>query len=107
VTRRYGDPVRDAVVVRRAAGAPTQFSWRGRWYVVRAVLAHWVEVGAWWRRRTPDGLPARVDEAGRQLWRVEADLAYGGPERRRRSLGVYDLAYDEADRAWTLARAQD
>ncbi len=28
---------------------PAQFLWRGRLYVVRAVLAHWIEVGAWWR----------------------------------------------------------
>ena len=51
--------------------APTQFLWRGRLYVVRAVLAHWIELGAWWagpgsrrRRPVPVGAPA-----GSRRWR--------------------------------------
>ncbi|NHC12316.1 DUF6504 family protein [Motilibacter deserti] len=43
--RRYDDPVD----VRRRDDAPEQFLWRGKLYVVRDVLAHWVETGAWWR----------------------------------------------------------
>jgi hypothetical protein len=31
-----------------AGGAPEQFVWRGRLYVVRDVLSCWVETGAWW-----------------------------------------------------------
>jgi hypothetical protein len=100
VSRRYDQPVRD---VRRGddGSRPSQFVWRGRLYVVRGVLAHWVEVGAWWRARLPDGLPARVDEHGREVWRVEA---LGG---RAGTPGVYDLAYDEAAASWTLARSHD
>lgn len=53
MTRRYDDPVD----VRRSGtgaagaepGAPAQFVWRGRLYVVREVLGHWVEVRPWWR----------------------------------------------------------
>jgi hypothetical protein len=103
VTRRYADPVRDFVEVRpdRLGERPAQFLWRGRLYVVRDVLAHWVEVGAWWRQRGADGLPVRVDQAGRQVWRVEAR-----PGRAAAS-GVYDLAYDESARTWTLARTLD
>ena len=103
MARRYDDPRRDAVDVRPAAGGrqPAQFLWRGRLYVVREVLSHWVEVGAWWRTRLPDGLPARVDAHGREVWRVEAHAG------RATSPGVYDLAYDEADASWTLARALD
>jgi Family of unknown function (DUF6504) len=103
MSRRYDDPVRDVVDVRRERDGtrPSQFLWRGRLYVVRGVLAHWVEVGAWWRARLPDGLPARVDEHGREVWRVEAHAG------RTSSAGVYDLAYDEAAASWTLARAHD
>lgn len=103
MTRRYGDPTADALDVRRAeAGSdPAQFLWRGRLYVVRGVLAHWVEVGAWWRARLPDGLPVRVDDASREVWRVEAGAG------RSSGSGVYDLEYDEGAGSWTLARALD
>ena len=115
MTRRYDHPVRDRADVRVGAPvdvrvdggvehgshSPSQFVWRGRLYVVRGVLAHWVEVGAWWRSRLPDGLPARVDEHGRQVWRVEADAG------RTSTPGVYDLAYDEAAASWTLVRSHD
>ena len=112
MSRRYDDPVRDAVDVRGAGtsgagtsgagtSSPGQFLWRGRLYVVRGGLAHWVEVGAWWRSRLPDGLPGRVDEHGREVWRVEAHAG------RTSTAGVYDLAYDQAAATWTLARAHD
>jgi Family of unknown function (DUF6504) len=103
MSRRYGDPVRDVIDVRRDSSdaRPAQFLWRGRLYVVRGVLAHWVEVGAWWRSRLPDGLPSRIDEAGHEVWRVEAGAGRASPA------GVYDLRYDEAAASWTLARALD
>src|SRR5207302_2058231 len=105
MARRYDDPVRDTIDVRAGGIAdgdpPSQFLWRGRLYLVRGVLAQWVEVGAWWRSRLPDGMPARIDEHGRQVWRVEASAGRSGPG------GVYDLAYDESGASWTLARALD
>ena len=103
MSRRYDHPVRDVIDVRRECdgNGPSQFLWRGRLYVVRSVLSHWVEVGAWWRSRLPDGMPARVDEHGREVWRVEAHAG------RMASPGIYDLAYDEAESSWTLARALD
>jgi hypothetical protein len=45
MARRYDDPVD----VRRRDEVPVEFLWRGRLYVVRDVLSHWVETGAWWR----------------------------------------------------------
>jgi hypothetical protein len=114
MSRRYGHPVRDVIDVRSEAWdggpastmgtmgtRPTQFLWRGRLYVVRGVLAHWMEVGTWWRARLPDGLPVRIDESGREVWRVEAGAGRASP------VGVYDLVYDEAATSWTLARALD
>ena len=47
--RRYDDPVE----VRKGriddVEGPDQFLWRGKLWKVRAVLAHWVETGAWWQ----------------------------------------------------------
>lgn len=44
--RRYDDPVE----VRKGADEePEQFLWRGRLWLVRAVVAHWVETGPWWQ----------------------------------------------------------
>ena len=44
--RQYDDPVE---VRRGEAEDPEQFLWRGRLWKVRAVVAHWVETGAWWQ----------------------------------------------------------
>lgn len=55
MSRRHADPVD---VVRRD-DAPEQFLWRDRLYLVRDVLAHWTETGAWW-----DGATARAATAG-------------------------------------------
>jgi hypothetical protein len=56
MTRRYDEPVE----VRRRDEDPAEFLWRGRLYVVRAVLETWVETGAWWRTavRAAPGDPA-------------------------------------------------
>src|SRR3954464_13060561 len=89
--RRYDDPVE----VRRGQVAhldgpvegPEQFLWRGRLWKVSAVVAHWVETGAWWQSsgvhavlgddREVDPRVDRVDHrvdlsAEREVWRVEA-----------------------------------
>jgi hypothetical protein len=107
MSRRYGT----AVEVRRRDEDPAEFLWRGRFYVVRSVLAHWVETGAWWRAPADpprvDGSSAiALDGAGaeREVWRVEASAG------RSSGSGVYDLSFDwgaPADRSWTLVRAMD
>jgi hypothetical protein len=47
--------VRDGDVVSAddpiGSARPAQFVWRGRLYLVREVLAHWVELGTWWTAR--------------------------------------------------------
>lgn len=40
----------ETIEVRRGDSAPEQFLWRGRLYLVRAVLTSWVESGGWWQR---------------------------------------------------------
>ncbi|HTY72892.1 MAG TPA: DUF6504 family protein [Actinomycetes bacterium] len=108
--RRYDEPISVEPAVDSAvdsavdpavdpAGPPARFRWRRRRYVVHAVLAHWVELGAWWRRRDREGLPVHLDGQGRYVWRVEA--------RAGATDGVFDLAYDEATGTWSLTRAHD
>jgi hypothetical protein len=115
MSRRYDEPVD----VRRRDDVPAEFLWHGRLYVVRDVLAHWVETGAWWRtpaakavygltddlRDDTGGDPAptglALDESERELWRVEASAG------RAQGSGVYDLCFDWSGGRWTLARAQD
>jgi hypothetical protein len=45
----------DRVEVLRRNDQPAHFLWRSRLYVVRGVLAHWVEAGEWWRADVADG----------------------------------------------------
>jgi hypothetical protein len=120
MTRRYDD----AVEVRRRDEDPAEFLWRGRFYAVREVLAHWVETGAWWQTGSgssggtggsggPGGMAGAVDgssalaldssalSAEREVWRVEASPG------RAAGAGVYDLCFDWAAGGWTLLRTQD
>jgi Family of unknown function (DUF6504) len=117
MSRRYDDPVE----VRRRDDEPTEFLWRDRLWVVRAVLARWVETGAWWQAAVPagagipgptgstDGSSAlALDSAAlsveRELWRVEATRG------RVHGMGVFDLCFDwsaPAGAGWTLVRALD
>ena len=113
--------------------APEQFLWRGRLYVVRSVLSHWVEVGAWWRTaaRTLEGrggvLPTPAPAAAPAD--VGAGSLPGGIPRqppaglpspaerqvwrveassgRSAGVGVYDLPCDGQGGGWRLARALD
>jgi hypothetical protein len=110
-------------------GAPAQFVWRGRLYLVREVLAQWVELGAWWalprRAAVPSGayavpsfgdepvrsVAADVGAVEREVWRVEATAG------RAATPGVYDLVrdvpapdprvLDPLPSRWRLARALD
>lgn len=101
MSRTYSDPID----VRRSGeepsdSSPTQFLWRGRLYVVRGVIAHWIESSAWWggsRRALEGSLVAREHE----VWRVEAQAG------RSTSAGVYDLRRDLMADRWVLARAMD
>lgn len=73
-----------------AAEAPAQFLWRGRLYVVRAVLAHWIELGSWW---TAPARPARrtrlAERPGPDRSDVDADAHHEqGPDRRSVALDV-------------------
>jgi hypothetical protein len=132
--RRYDDPVD----VRRGqvAGAggttvlvegPEQFLWRGRLWRVTAVVAHWVETGAWWQSsgvhavlgaddEEQPGQPGQPRQGGtdlaaeREVWRVEADRGMSSARtdgEGRTGRGVFDLVFDWADGSWRLSRCLD
>lgn len=130
MTRRYADPVE----VYRRDELPVGFTWRGRSYVVTAVLAQWVESGGWWRggeRSSPGGealavtaLPA-TPRWGQRAWGepapdVGVPVVTAGVDDRERELwrvearagrsgatGVFDLCFDWSRGAWQLVRALD
>lgn len=122
MARRYDDPVHVKPAADEVPPVPAQFLWRGRLYVVREVLAHWVETGAWWRcaaastsgiddqpgATSPapgtsdvDGRGSAVLAEERELWRVEASAG------RVLGTGVFDLSLDRRAGSWTLAQALD
>jgi hypothetical protein len=88
-------------VVMGTDGAPAGVRWRGRRYVVRAVMATWVESVPWWPRESR-GIRA---SGQRDAWRVEATAATG-------AVGVYELyrirsCADEENSFWGLLRVLD
>lgn len=110
LARRYAE----GVEVARRDAEPAQFLWRGRLYVVRAVLGHWFEAGVWWRAPgavsllSGDDGPAGaapalvgVEDAEREFWRVEAGAG------RQAGAGVYDLCFDWSAGAWSVAAVLD
>jgi len=92
--RHYAEPVE--VRPGRVGGieGPRQFLWRRRLYLVRDVLAYWVESSRWWRAGGAD-LPER------QVWRVEAGT------RQSHTRVIADLALDPVDGRWLLLRTYD
>jgi hypothetical protein len=85
---------------------PEQFLWHGRIWKVRAILAHWVETGEWWRL-AKDGGETSVDLLReREWWRVEAGHPHrqSGPDR---SDGVFELFFDWSAGSWRLAGCLD
>ena len=131
--RRYDDPVdvRRGQVAGAGGGTtvlvegPAQFLWRGRLWRVTAVVAHWVETGAWWQSSGVHAvLGADEQEAGslpggtvgtdlaaeREVWRVEADRGMASVRddgEGRPGRGVFDLVFDWAEGTWRLSRCLD
>jgi hypothetical protein len=71
MSRRFDEPIE----VRRRDDQPAEFRWRGRRYVIRAVLASWVETGAWWRSPVAQGVYGLGSGGG-----PEPPGSGGGPE---------------------------
>lgn len=115
--RRYDDPVDVRAGLIAGQEAPAQFLWRDRLWVVREVIAHWIETGAWWEeprvtaalfgddraREVAARGGAATDLLGEQeYWRVEARRG-----RRVDGGGVFELRHDTADGRWRLVGCID
>ena len=121
----YDQPV---VVLHRGAG-PEQVLLRGRLYVVREMLARWVEASGWrwvapveayagagvragaggggWQvpdvlpRRQPAGRPAVTGAADREVWRVAAAAG------RNSAVLVFDLCHRPDESRWSATRVEE
>ena len=97
----HGVPVEDGPTT----PGPEAFVWRGRLYVVRAVLDRWQERRPWWRDAREQGSgDVLTDARERQVWRVEASAG------RCAGVGVYDLGADPQGLGtphWRLLRVAD
>jgi hypothetical protein len=91
LARRYDEPI-DA---ERGDDAPAAFVWRGRRHTVTAVLGHWWETGAWWRR-----LDEGLADDEHEMWRVEARAAGRAPV-------VVEVGFAWATGAWSLRAVLD
>ncbi|WP_432509651.1 DUF6504 family protein [Kineococcus auxinigenes] len=138
--RRFSDEVHVRCGVRGGPPgapeqAPVQFVWRGRLYLVRAVLGRWRERSAWWEQPAVAALHGEepggeasvssrpllaLGDLEREVFRVEAAVG-------RAPVGVYDLAHpvpagtaareravvseaagtQDGDGAWQLLRVSD
>ena len=98
MVRRYEEPIE---VRERDASQPDAFVWRGRLYVVRAVLDHWQERRTWWRD-VREGSDVLADARERRVWRVEASPG------RLAGVGVYDIGAEGFEPSrWRLLRIAD
>lgn len=105
--RTYNEPIDVRKGLLAGCEAPEQFVWRDRLWVVRTIISHWVETGAWWEQA---GVSALLGVSGqqalplgvtsellgeREVWRVEA-------ARNRHSSGVFDLVFSWEGAPWRL-----
>jgi hypothetical protein len=91
LARHYDAPTE----VERRDDAPAVFVWRGRRHVVREVLGHWWQAGAWWER-----LDAGLDDDEREVWRVEAAAAGRSPV-------VAELSFSWSTGTWSVVAVLD
>ncbi len=102
MSRNYGASSKSLAYVNTDTdGAPNWFRWRGRRYVVLAILFSWLEAAPWWRTRQTREW---------QVWRIEAaDQATqnnsGGSDINTPNSGVYDIA--NSDQRWFIRRVMD
>ena len=94
--RQYDDPIDVRRGLVAGCDAPEQFVWRGRLWVVREIIAHWVKTGAWWEQSETRDLLAESE-----VWRVEAVRG------KATDAGVFDLAFDWGDGCWRLVCSID
>jgi hypothetical protein len=102
MSRNYGASSKSlAYVSTDTDGAPNWFSWRGRRYVVLAILFSWLESAPWWRtRQTREWQVWRIEAADQATQNNSATQNSGTPNS-----GVYDIA--TSDQRWFIRRVMD
>lgn len=110
--RSYGELIEVRKGLVAGCEAPEQFVWRDRLWVVRTIIGHWVETGAWWEQAGVSALLGVSGQAAvspcataelleeREIWRVEA-------VRSRHNSGVFDLAFSWGGEPWRLLCSLD
>lgn len=101
--RSYCEPIEVRRGLVAGQEAPEQFVWRGTFWVVRDLVAHWIETSAWWEQ--PDLAADLLGE--RELWRVEARKKSRSGVVAEGGAGVFDLAFDWARGQWQLVCSID
>jgi hypothetical protein len=102
MSRNYGASSKSLAHVNTDTdSAPNWFSWRGRRYVVLAILFSWLEAAPWWRTRQTREW---------QVWRIEAadqttQTNSGARDMNTPYSGVYDIA--TSDQRWFIRRVMD
>lgn len=125
--RRYDEPIDVRQGIVSGVEAPEQFLWRSKLWVVREIVGHWIETGAWWEQSSV------ADLLGEQeVWRVAAGrgrVARANRRLRGRSgnvsgsvgsaepagsdgsdglgYGVFDLVFDWGGGRWRLVCSLD
>ncbi|MGH3502688.1 MAG: DUF6504 family protein [Nocardioidaceae bacterium] len=126
--RRYDEDIDVRQGLVSGQEAPEQFLWRERLWVVREIIAHWIETGAWWEQPGVAALldvgsaPAPAGPGGadllaeREVWRVEAARGaragqvagqVAAQAAARTGWGVFDLTFDWGGGRWQLATSVD
>lgn len=107
--------IADLVEVHRRDDDPDQFLWRGRLFVVRAVLARWTEAGEWWRAPAVRSLASGDASApGQVVTPLETAPIPSSPKWAQRAWGepapdvgaaVGPVALDDGERDWWRVEA--
>ena len=112
MSRNYGASSNSLVHVNTDPdGAPNWFSWRGRRYVVLAILFSWLEAAPWWRtRQTREWQVWRIEAADQATQNNSGGSDMGTPNSGARDTntpnsGVYDIA--NSDQRWFIRRVMD
>ena len=112
MSRNYGASSKSLAHVNTDTdGAPNWFSWRGRRYVVLAILFSWLEAAPWWRtRQTREWQVWRIEAADQAVQNNSGASGRCMPnsdvsDMNTPNSGVYDIA--NSDQRWFIRRVMD
>jgi hypothetical protein len=101
----------EPIDVLRRHGEPAHFIWHGQLYLVREVIAHWIQVSGvggagevpsfllradWGVRAVDTAILSHEQDFERELWSVRASIGRSG------EAGVFQLCHDVPDSSWLM-----